>query len=59
MTAPAARRNDAYALFPLQPDEILTCDAMLAPEDARLLVSPNHHINSFQVFMRARVFVLI
>jgi hypothetical protein len=59
MTAPHSRRNDAYALFPLQPDEIMTCDAMLAPEDARLLVSPNHHINSFQVFMRARVSVSI
>ena len=59
MTAPHSRRNDAYALFPLQPDEIMTCDAMLAPEDARLLVSPNHHLNSFQVFMRARAFVLI
>jgi hypothetical protein len=48
MTAPGARRNDAYALFPLQPDEVMTCDAMLAAEDARLVVSPNHHINSFQ-----------
>ena len=47
-SAPAPRRNDAFALFPLQPDETMTCDAMLAHEDARLLVSPNHHINSFQ-----------
>lgn len=49
MASPAgARRNDAYALFPLQADEVMTCDAMLAHDDARLLVSPNHHINSFQ-----------
>ena len=59
MTAPGSRRNDAFALFPLQTDEVMTCDAMLAQEGARILVSPNHHINSFQVFMRARVFVLI
>jgi hypothetical protein len=47
-SAPGSRRNDAFALFPLQTDEIMTCDAMLAQDDARLVVSPNHHINSFQ-----------
>ena len=48
-TPPAARRNEDYALFPLQPDEVTTCDAMLMHAGTRLLVSPNHHINSFQV----------
>lgn len=48
MASAASRRNDSYALFPLQPDELMTCDAMLAHEDARLVISPNHHINSFQ-----------
>ena len=42
-------RNDAFALFPLQPDEATTCDAMLTQAGSRLLISPNHHINSFQV----------
>lgn len=48
MASAASRRNEAYALFPLQPDELMTCDAMLAHEDSRLVISPNHHINSFQ-----------
>lgn len=45
----SSSRNDAFALFPLQPDEATTCDAMLTQAGSRLLISPNHHINAFQV----------
>lgn len=48
-------RNDAFALFPLQPDEATTCEAMLAHPGSRLLISPNHHINSFQVTPARRI----
>jgi len=56
--APTSSRNDAFALFPLLPDEATTCDAMLAQAGSRLLISPPHHINSFQVARARRRWVL-
>lgn len=45
----SGRINEAFSLFPLTQDQRMTCDSILSNEKTRLLISPSHHINQFQV----------